>query len=332
MTLILSSANYSQLRQQSAQTQSHHLALDDFEKLIPMPQSLGQGYTREMELSPGVWLDIMDFEFHNNLGIKVPVHDHLVQSLVLSSGLIGHDDDVYPTLGGSCSYLSGSGISPSYVARYKRSQRLVGVNIHLEPQVLETFFPPSQQGSESRQQLIKENEWKTSFFPEINLAMLRVIQQIINVPYQGITRRIYLQGKVFELLALQLDSILADQGDPLFSPRLKPDTITCLHQAREILTTQLENPPSSLELAQQVGVSDRTLQRGFKELFGTTVIGYLMQQRLKRAEQLLREGDLTVTEVANEVGYSHLGHFAAAFKQRFGMTPSQCLAGKWGHG
>jgi AraC-like DNA-binding protein len=106
---------------------------------------------------------------------------------------------------------------------------------------------------------------------------------------------------------------------------LKPETIDRLHYAREILTTQFENPPSLSKLAQWEGVSDPTLQHGFKALFKTTVVGYLKQQRLEQAERLLRLGDYTVAELANLVGYGHLGHFAAAFKRKFGMTPSQCL-------
>jgi AraC-like DNA-binding protein len=57
------------------------------------------------------------------------------------------------------------------------------------------------------------------------------------------------------------------------------------------------------------------------------VVGYLAQLRLDKAEKLLRQGDRKVAEVANLVGYGHLGHFATAFKRRFGITPSQCLAG-----
>jgi AraC-like DNA-binding protein len=58
------------------------------------------------------------------------------------------------------------------------------------------------------------------------------------------------------------------------------------------------------------------------------VVGYLIQRRLEAAERLLRQGDLKVTEVANLVGYEHLGQFSAAFKRQFGITPRQCLAGK----
>ena len=80
-----------------------------------------------------------------------------------------------------------------------------------------------------------------------------------------------------------------------------------------------------------VGVSDRTLRRGFQELFSTTVFGYLASQRMSKAQWLLREEKLTVAEVAVMVGYSNPSHFAGAFKRQFGMTPRECLAGKLGY-
>ncbi|WP_366838925.1 AraC family transcriptional regulator [Nostoc sp. LPT] len=137
-----------------------------------------------------------------------------------------------------------------------------------------------------------------------------------------------MQTKVLELIRLQLFPILAERDQLQRSPRLKAETIARIDYARELLLSRLENPPSLLELAQMVGVSDRTLRRGFKELFGTTVLNYLIEKRMQHAQELLREGDLSVAEVANLVGYSHLSQFAGVFRRKFGITPSQCFLGK----
>lgn len=119
----------------------------------------------------------------------------------------------------------------------------------------------------------------------------------------GITKRLYLQGKVFELMALQLDSLLNPEAASS-ADALKTDTIARIHYAAELLRSRLEDPPLQTELAQRVGVSDRTLRRGFQAVFGTTVLGYLTEQRLLWAEQLLRQG-FTMAEVAHRCGYSN---------------------------
>ncbi|GAB4304263.1 MAG: AraC family transcriptional regulator [Geminocystis sp.] len=160
---------------------------------------------------------------------------------------------------------------------------------------------------------------------KITPEMKTIARQICYHPYQGAIARMYLEAKVWELLAMQLNQL--GDSTPLKSS-LKPQTLDCIYEAREILLSELENPPSISQLSQQVGVCQRTLRRGFKELFGTTVIGYLNQKRMEKAQQLLRQKQLSVSEVANIVGYSHFGHFSTAFKNQFGITPSQCLAGE----
>ncbi len=218
---------------------------------------------------------------------------------------------------------------PSSTIVHERSQRLVGVNIHLLPEVLEQFLLGMIDANTALLKLLlKQNDWKVPFFPTVTTEMRQVAQQIGTAPLCGTARRLYLQAKVFELLALQLQPILSDHNLLQSPPGRKPDTIARMYHAKEVLASRLENPPALFDLAQQVGVSDRTLRRGFRDLFGTTVIGYLAQQRMQQAEQLLREGNCTVASVANRVGYAHLGHFALRFKRQFGITPSQALAGK----
>ncbi|URD47651.1 helix-turn-helix transcriptional regulator [Chroococcidiopsis sp. CCNUC1] len=70
-----------------------------------------------------------------------------------------------------------------------------------------------------------------------------------------------------------------------------------------------------------VGLSDRKLRRGFRDIFGTTVFGYLHDYRMEQARLLLSVNKMRVADVAQTVGYSHLGHFIASFKRKFGITP-----------
>ena len=223
--------------------------------------------------------------------------------------------------------FSGSGISPGYIEKFQAGQRIVSVNVEVEPQVLSGLFADGQCSSSLHKQLFK-SDWKASFYPKVTPLMRSLAYQLWNPPYRGAVKRIYLQGKVLELLALYLDLLSADPQPIKSTPRLKPKTIAALHYARDILTQQFEHPPSLPKLAKQVGISQRSLQRGFPALFETTVIGYLKQQRLDRAEKLLRERKHSVAEVAILVGYGNIGHFSVAFKGQFGITPSQCLAGQ----
>jgi AraC-like DNA-binding protein len=289
---------------------------------------VGRGYNRHMKLSPGMCLDFCDCEYYQDLMVKTPAHEHPIQFTIFLSGFL-YFDDVHPNLGGIHSYFSGSGISPGYIEKCKAGERLTSVNVEIEPELLDSFLLEDGQYSCDLQKLLfKGKDCKFSFYPTVTPAMRSLAQQMWNVPYRGAAKRMYLQAKVLELVAMYLDAIAVEQKPTYDTPGLKPDTIARIHHAKEILTTQLEHPPSLCELAQQAGVSVRTLHRGFSALFNTTVVGYLTQQRLQKAEMLLRQGNYQVSEVAHLVGYSHLSRFAAAFKRQYGITPSQCLAGK----
>ncbi len=147
------------------------------------------------------------------------------------------------------------------------------------------------------------------------------VYQILNCVFQGFAKQVYLSGKVLELLAIVLADIHLERRT-----LLNPQDRDKLHQAREILVENLEDPPSLMELSHQVGLNDYKLKMGFREVFRTTVYGYLRQERLELARKLLEEGELNVTEVSYSVGYSSLSHFTKAFTSKFGTRPSAYLS------
>ena len=152
-------------------------------------------------------------------------------------------------------------------------------------------------------------------------VMGQVLHQILYCPYQGIMRQMYLESKALELLTLQFTHWAEDIHKSVRSPRLRSEDVERLHHARDILIQQMDNPPSLLTLARQVGLDDCKLKRGFHQVFGTTVFGYLHDYRMERSRQLLTTSQMSVTEVAYAVGYSSLPSFSKAFRKRFGSSP-----------
>lgn len=111
--------------------------------------------------------------------------------------------------------------------------------------------------------------------------MQLVLKQILNCPYQGITKRLYLEGKVLELIAIYLAQL--EETKNQFQPKLDHQEIHCIYQASEILVMQLSSPPSLQELAKLVGINQQKLKEGFRDVFGTIVFGYLRDRGLEQA-------------------------------------------------
>jgi transcriptional regulator GlxA family with amidase domain len=92
---------------------------------------------------------------------------------------------------------------------------------------------------------------------------------------------------------------------------------------------QLMKPITAMELARKVGVCQRTLEYGFREVLGIPPARYLRFHRLNRACRELGSADsqrVTVTQVAAKRGFLHPGRFSGAYLTHFGEHPSTTLA------
>lgn len=98
--------------------------------------------------------------------------------------------------------------------------------------------------------------------------------------------------------------------------------------AVELLDSAPEHPWTVPELARRVGVTSRGLQDGFARHVGQGPMSYLREVRLRRCHADLLAADrerCTVAEVATRWGFTHLGRFAACYRERYGRAPSTTL-------
>lgn len=76
-------------------------------------------------------------------------------------------------------------------------------------------------------------------------------------------------------------------------------------------------------LASALCVSVSQLKRVFREQVGQSVIGYLTALRISEAKRLIRQGNLTFTQIAERVGIESIYYFSNLFKKQTGMSPSE---------
>lgn len=158
---------------------------------------------------------------------------------------------------------------------------------------------------------------------EITQQMWMVLCNILQCPYQGLMKRMYLESQAMELIAFHFQQFQERKiGDRHFPTKNLSD-IDRIYQAKEILLKNLESPPSLINLARQVGLNEFKLKRGFRQVFGTSAFKYLHDYRLEQARQLLALGDMNVEEVALKIGFDSRSYFASAFRKKFGLNPKQ---------
>jgi len=95
-----------------------------------------------------------------------------------------------------------------------------------------------------------------------------------------------------------------------------------LRRIRDRIDREYAEPLDVEALARAEHMSGGHLSRQFRLAYGESPYSYLMTRRIERAMALLRRGDLSVTEVCFEVGFSSLGTFSTRFAELVGMPPS----------
>ncbi len=313
MTITLSQRDFWELFHEVEQNGKIAYQSNNCEITLKYPKCLGKGYCRDIQLRPGLLLSIEDYVNQEywllkNIDREHPLEFHFQISGGLSAGK---------------NFLFSSGIAPAETIEYPANQRVLAVIIHMDPQLLGTFVAgQSEPLPKALKPLVKSiHELYDIYSGKTTPAMQMALQQILNCPYQGLIKRMYLESKVIELMALQFKQLLEEDKSSIQSSILRPDDIERIHQAKDILSQNLDKSPSLLELARQVGLNDCTLKQGFRQVFGTTAFSYLRECRMERARQLLATGQRSVKEAAQAVGYASPTSFNAAFRRKFGTNP-----------
>ena len=137
------------------------------------------------------------------------------------------------------------------------------------------------------------------------------------------------------LQALELASIFAKARRRLLQAELEanqkavPETVVKtgvhqkVHEVALYLQTHIHESVSLEELAQRFFMSRSYLTRSFRNITGFSVVEYMTYIRIQKAQQLLRESDRSITEIADLCGFGNITYFEKVFKEATGQTPVQ---------
>ena len=298
------------------------------ESFVRAPQSLARGYGRKICLRQGLHLSIMDFQKRQIHQYQIRQHPQpmpLTLNYYLAGGCQVSNDGLktaYEEVAGK-SYLYCVP-NTAELEKYPAECRICRIQIKISPELLQGFSDRLHDLPTELKQAIEQPERALFCLPSrITPAQQQVLQQILEWPYHGLTRQLYIEGKVLELLALQFSQFTT--GQPDHPSALKPRDLDRIYEARDILIQNLDAPPSLTNLSRQVHLNENKLSQGFRQVFNMTVFGYLHNHRMEQARQLLQTDSLNVQEIACRVGYASRSSFVAAFKKKFNVAPSHYL-------
>ena len=325
MTISISQSAYDELMEErEAIAPTQHPDPEDAQDFMgQFPALMGRGYWRTIQLRDGLQLTLGNLQLRDRVQSAQPeAPEEFLEFHLHLSGIHENDDDI---LGAGQYCLYGSGLMPKAAFELSDRQPFLEVQVFIRANVLRSFIGDSEGELPTALQpwIRPQAQPRYARFETVTPAMQLAARQMLRCGFQGMPKRMFLEGKALELLGLAAAAEMTRHGGNL--PRVQPDLLDRIHHARDILCQQLDQPPTLGELARLVGLNECTLKREFRQAFGTTVFGYLHDIRMKQARQTLETGDCRVGEVARMVGYTNLPAFSRAFSKRFDINPRDCL-------
>ncbi|QAR34039.1 AraC family transcriptional regulator [Geovibrio thiophilus] len=159
----------------------------------------------------------------------------------------------------------------------------------------------------------------------ITKDILKILQELISTKASGFSYRNLDISRLYELVMLTVESLNTKKQ---FRQKniLQPEDINLILNAGRLITENLSNPPTLVSLAKSAGLNLFKLKNGFKEVFGTTVNGFITDKRMEKAKVMLESGDYSVSNIAWDLGYTNVSHFIELFRRQYGMTPGKLLS------
>ena len=133
------------------------------------------------------------------------------------------------------------------------------------------------------------------------------------------TKTLYYESKIMELFSVLItegkkQSILLDQ--------ISQDELKKVLKVNKILWEDPSNLPTINELSDILNISPFVLQESYKLVYGKPIFTYFREMQLNRGAFMLKETNISITEIALELGYASQSNFGYAFKKQYNLSPS----------
>lgn len=289
-------------------------------------------YIESVQVQPGMLLRVIktppDIEINLNFDVsKVPfsfecwLQGNIDYHYTGENGITGKD---------SCSegnIIFGSAGKEKGFAQKKRGTAIEIVQLMMDPSVLHMTIQENLKGFENKFDWDKykggaENRFVSTPMPSSVLSIAKSISECsISQPM----RNFALANKAQELFYTIIMELLIAKPKKTTSC-IQPEDIDKFDNIKNYIEENLSETLSHSKLARCAGINEFKLKTGFKELYGTTVYGYIIKKRMEKAKSLLESGSYSVSDAAWHLGYTNVSHFISSFKKHHNITPGKFLS------
>lgn len=286
--------------------------------ILVIPETKGKGYLMGFRLDNSINMLVSFYEYNDNLLAKRFGGQNTVNRILFSF------NNIFPDANSKNKYsredlpsiqiFKGKlNIETFYPGRTKFNSIFIGIDsdklakilgLHIDNEIFKNII-------ESEQSILFEE----LISPKIQQVALEIIQAEIRDSLSDFFFKI----KAEELIYLTLKELFKRENPTTHA--LNQIDVQKIYKVRDLILTDINEPRVIKDLASQIGMSESKFKRLFKQIFGDSFFSYYQKFRMKEAARLLKENEMSVSQVGFSLGFSNLSHFAKVFEEHIGMKP-----------
>ena len=210
---------------------------------------------------------------------------------------------------------------------YRYKENAIHTTIGIDRQMLNAYAQKLVNGQQERKLILNPQLlWTTPEASSLRRYLEFISQELVRGGslFNSSLIATEIQNTIFSMLLslsennyLPLETQLKEVCQPAY-----------VRQARDYIEVNLDHPVSLADITAAAGVHVTTLLKGFQQHYEISPMAYLKQKRLEAARRTLLAAEpltTSITEVATQWGFFHLGRFARDYRQLFGELPSETL-------
>ena len=305
---------------------------DSGELSIDLPKNLGEGYVRCTNFESGIGVIEYNCTFFEDYELLFSINEtHPLKFIFCSNGTASHsfeEENQEHKIETYQNVIVSSSGNNGHLLSFLKDQKAHITSIEIIRSTFSVRNNHHFQGLEPElQELFEDSVAEKKFFYQGNYSLKAadIVEEITKKDYHGFLRTLFLEGKLFEMLVIQIDQYHDDQAGDKLPQIMRRSDVVKVEQAVNIIKDHVSSNLSVEQLSKEVGTNVNKLQTGFKYMFGLTVNKYMQQVKLEKARELLESSDHNISEIVNMIGFSNRSYFAKIFKEKYGVSPRYFL-------
>ena len=297
---------------------------------LNIPERIGKGFIQGIDFESGLGIIQYNCSFKEALEIQFVVNEvHPLKFLYCVKGTVNHGFGNEHELHSIDQYqkaIVASKETNGHVLQFQPNTQVVISSLEVaRDRFAQKIACELNSMTDELRDLFQDIKANQEFYHDgfYSLQLADIIREIEDFEHGDFIRKIFLEGKAYQLLTKQIIDFQDDLKEVDHRSILRQSEIRLIEKAASIFRQELAHSETIEMVAKRVGLNANKLQEGFQHLYHMTVNQFVNHTRLERAKDYLLDTDYSISQIVEELGLTSGSYFSKIFKDKYQVTPSR---------